>query len=85
MIFDEATSSLDSETERKIMEGLLGEFGHDRTMIIVAHRLSTLANTDRVAVFEEGTIVEEGTYRDLLANEDSILAKLSKTQHDQQS
>ena len=82
MIFDEATSSLDSETERKIMEGLLGEFGKSRTMIIVAHRLSTLANTNRVVVFEEGTIVEEGTYHDLLANDESILSKLSKTQHD---
>ncbi len=80
MIFDEATSSLDSETERKIMEGLLGDFGKSRTMIIVAHRLSTLANTDRVAVFEEGTIVEEGTYHNLLANDESILSKLSKTQ-----
>lgn len=80
MIFDEATSSLDSETERKIMEKLFGEFGGGRTMIFVAHRLSTLANTDRVAVFERGSIVEEGTYHDLLANDDSILSKLSKTQ-----
>ncbi len=80
MIFDEATSSLDSETERKIMEGLLGDFGQKRTMIIVAHRLSTLANTDRVVVFEEGTIVEAGAYRDLLANPASILSKLSTTQ-----
>ncbi|MEK7615742.1 MAG: ABC transporter ATP-binding protein [Patescibacteria group bacterium] len=85
MIFDEATSSLDSETERKIMEGLLGDFGKSRTMIIVAHRLSTLANTYRVVVFEEGTVVEEGTYRELLGNDGSMLAKLSKTQHAQQS
>ncbi len=80
MILDEATSSLDSETERKIMERLLGEYGHGKTMVIVAHRLSTLASTDRVAVIENGMIVEEGTYRDLLANDASILSKLSKTQ-----
>ncbi len=80
MIFDEATSSLDSETERKIMEQLLGEYGKDRTMILIAHRLATLAHTDRVAVFDKGTIVEEGTYNKLLAKESSILSRLSKTQ-----
>lgn len=80
MILDEATSSLDSETERKITERLFGEFGKGRTMILVAHRLATLASTDRVAVFEGGTIVEEGKYGDLLDNKNSAFALLNKAQ-----
>jgi ATP-binding cassette subfamily B protein len=67
-ILDEATSSLDSVTEKKIQDGL--EVLMDgRTCIVIAHRLSTLCNMDRILVFKEGKIVEDGTHADLLAAE----------------
>ena len=67
MIFDEATSALDAESEyqvQKAIDGLVNK--HDRTMIIVAHRLSTIINCDRILVVKEGEIVEEGNHRQLL-------------------
>lgn len=65
LILDEATSALDSVTEREIQEGLeiLME-GH--TSIVIAHRLSTLSGMDRILVFKEGKIVEDGTHQELL-------------------
>lgn len=65
LILDEATSALDSVTERAIQEGLaiLME-GH--TALVVAHRLSTLSDMDRILVFSDGKIVEDGTHEELL-------------------
>src|SRR3989344_4073550 len=57
IILDEATSSLDSETEGKIMQKLLGEYGKDKTFLIIAHRLGTLKYTDNIAVMERGKVV----------------------------
>jgi len=65
ILLDEATSALDSETEHRIMSGLLGPFSKDKTILIVAHRTSTLKNTDRLLVFEKGAIVEEGSFEEL--------------------
>lgn len=65
LILDEATSSLDSVTERYIQESL-NMLMRDRTTIIIAHRLSTLANMDRILVFKDGTIIEDGTHQELL-------------------
>ncbi|MDQ3099301.1 MAG: ABC transporter ATP-binding protein/permease [bacterium] len=65
IILDEATSALDSTTEKNIMEALLGEYGQKKTMIIIAHRISTLKNTDQVYVFEKGEIIENGTFSQL--------------------
>ena len=65
LILDEATSALDNISERKIQQALRETSG-ERTMIIVAHRLSTLRDADRILVFEGGKIVEAGTYDDLL-------------------
>jgi ATP-binding cassette subfamily B protein len=67
LILDEATSSLDSLTESLIQESLLGLMKH-RTTLVIAHRLSTLANMDRILVFHDGKIVEEGTHDSLLAH-----------------
>ena len=72
IILDEATSSLDSETEGKIMEKLLGEYGQDKTFLIIAHRLGTLKYTDNIAVMERGQVVEEGSY-DKLMNDPSLV------------
>jgi ATP-binding cassette subfamily B protein len=66
LILDEATASLDIPSERLVQEGLTTLLA-DRTAVIIAHRLSTVAIADRVLVMEHGRIVEDGTPRDLIA------------------
>ncbi len=66
LILDEATSALDSITERAIQQTLDGVM-HGKTVIVVAHRLSTVAHLDRILVFDAGRIVEDGTHAQLLA------------------
>ncbi len=63
-IFDEATSALDNANEAMIQKNIEGMFS-DRTMITIAHRLTTLQNTDRILVFDKGIIVQEGSYHAL--------------------
>lgn len=66
LILDEATSSLDSLTERAIQDAL-DDVMKDKTVIVIAHRLSTIAHLDRVLVFSQGRIVEDGSHDQLLA------------------
>ncbi|MFW9915485.1 MAG: ATP-binding cassette domain-containing protein, partial [Candidatus Thorarchaeota archaeon] len=66
LILDEATSSVDAYTEAIIQEAL-EVLLTNRTSIIVAHRLSTILNADRIIVMENGQIIEEGTHESLLA------------------
>ena len=66
LILDEATSSLDSVTEKTIQENLDRVMGR-KTVIAVAHRLSTIAHLDRILVFDQGRIVEDGSHDELLA------------------
>ncbi len=77
-MLDEATSALDSKTEAKIQAGL--ETLGDKTFIIIAHRLSTLKNTDQIYVFDAGTIVEQGTFAKLAEAEDSRFYQLYRLQ-----
>ena len=66
LFFDEATSALDSKNERIIMENL-NEFFEDKTVIVIAHRLSTVKNADQIVVIDEGKIDEIGNHKALIA------------------
>ena len=65
IIFDEATSALDSVTEREI-QAAIESLTRDRTTFMVAHRLSTIKNADKIAVIKDGKCVEYGTYDELI-------------------
>ncbi len=78
LILDEATSSVDNETERAITVAL-EEVRKGRTVLIVAHRLSTIRHADRIVVVSEGRIVEDGHHQDLL-EKDGIYASLWRIQ-----
>ena len=67
LILDEATSALDSETEHKVSESL-NRLMEGKTVIAIAHRLQTLKKMDKIIVFRDGEIVEQGTHEELLNN-----------------
>ena len=81
LILDEATSSLDSHTEKLIQDSLnfLIE-NRGKTVIAIAHRLSTLKHMDRVIVMDKGKIIEEGSHNKLLRNHKSLYKKLWELQ-----
>ncbi|ABY69901.1 putative toxin RTX-III translocation ATP-binding protein [Actinobacillus pleuropneumoniae] len=79
LIFDEATSALDYESEHIIMQNMQ-KICHGRTVIIIAHRLSTVKNADRIIVMEKGHIVEQGKHNQLLENENGLYYYLNQLQ-----
>lgn len=81
LLLDEATSSLDTESERIVQEAL-DRLMHGRTSIIIAHRLATIRNVDRIYVLDDGLIVEEGSHDVLSTNEDGVYYNLAKLQFD---
>ncbi|MCM3113056.1 ABC transporter ATP-binding protein [Lederbergia lenta] len=78
LILDEATSALDTETE-KIIQQALNELAENRTTLVIAHRLATIRDADRVLVVTEDGIAEDGTYSDLV-NQGGIFANLHHIQ-----
>ena len=66
MILDEATSSIDTRTEKLVQDGM-DKLMHGRTVFVIAHRLSTVQNSDCIMVLEQGRIIERGTHDDLIA------------------
>jgi ABC-type multidrug transport system fused ATPase/permease subunit len=71
LVLDEATSALDAETEREIVESFRA-IARSRTLIVVAHRTSTLAYCNRVIRLEAGRIVQDGTFQQVLGDEQII-------------
>ena len=79
LIFDEATSALDYESEREVMRNIEA-IGGDRTMLLIAHRLSTVAHCDKIIVIDHGKLAEMGTPQELLAK-GGIYANLYRQQN----
>jgi ATP-binding cassette subfamily B protein len=81
LILDEATSSLDSESESLVLQAL-DRLMQGRTSLIIAHRLSTVRRADRIYVIKEGRTVEAGTHAELVAQPDGLYRMLSELQFD---
>jgi ABC transporter fused permease/ATP-binding protein len=79
LILDEATSSLDSESE-SLVQDALNNLMKDRTSFVIAHRLSTVRNADKIIVLEHGVVKESGTHKELLEIEDGLYRSLSTLQ-----
>ena len=79
LIFDEATSNLDSQSE-KLIQNAMEKISKNKTMIIIAHRLSTIKKADKIIVLENGKVVEQGGHHELLRLKGGLYYKLLKLQ-----
>jgi len=79
LIFDEATSNLDSYSE-KLIQDAMEKISKGRTMIIIAHRFSTIKKADKIVVLENGKVVEQGSHIELSQTSGGLYAKLLKLQ-----
>jgi len=75
LILDEATANIDSDTEKALQSGL-ENYARDKTLLVIAHRISTIVGSDMIFVLDKGEIVERGNHETLLQNEDGIYRKL---------
>ena len=83
LLLDEATSALDNGSQNKIVE-LLNSLKNDKTIIIVAHRLSTIIGADKIYMLDNGEILNHGTHRELMKNCEEYRYKISNEYHVQQ-
>ena len=81
LLLDEATSALDNESEARVQQALTQAMV-GRTTIVIAHRLSTVVNADRIVVLEAGRLVEQGTHASLMASAHSVYARFHRLQGD---
>jgi subfamily B ATP-binding cassette protein MsbA len=81
LVLDEATSALDNESEAQV-QAALADIMKGRTTIVIAHRLSTVVNADRIVVLDGGMVAEEGAHRDLLQRPGGIYARFHRVQDD---
>ncbi|MCK5750053.1 MAG: ATP-binding cassette domain-containing protein, partial [Oricola sp.] len=84
LLLDEATSSLDNDSE-KLVQDALDRVMKGRTTIVIAHRLSTVVNADRIVVMEAGRVVEEGNHRTLIGKPGGVYARFYALQGGEQS
>ena len=75
LLLDEATSSLDNENERLIKEAINGLHG-EMTVVVIAHRLSTVRQADSIIVLASGSVVEQGRWDDLISQQNSFVARM---------
>ena len=80
LLLDEATSALDSVTGQRVMERLMEERRSGRTMLIIAHRVSTLKDSDTVVVFDQGRLVEQGSFNELADDPESQFGRMCAVQ-----
>jgi len=83
LVFDEATSSLDSKTEKSIQR-TLDEIASSHTTLVIAHRLSTVVDADRILVMEQGNVIEQGSHQQLLKH-DGVYSQLWKLQQEDEA
>ncbi|WP_411034421.1 ABC transporter ATP-binding protein [Shinella sp. BYT-45] len=79
LLLDEATSALDTESEQAVQKAL-DEAMSGRTVVVIAHRLSTVVRADKIIVMQDGKVVEEGTHEVLAARENGLYARLNNLQ-----
>ena len=79
LLLDEATSSLDAESEKVIQEAM-NNLMQKRTSIVIAHRLATIKDVDRIYVFDDGSVAESGSHTELIQKDDGIYKNLANLQ-----